>query len=150
MAKKKTTTKRRVQLYLLYIEDRVVHTINDVEILSPTLKQVLEAVRRLNGKNTTLIKIDLGRKHLTIGGGNEGRYIALLTQIKAGEESFSNLLRSKAPAKASDQELAVVAGRQCGLYPRRQVVDLKTVLRAARCFAQYGTRCPSLIWEKQA
>jgi hypothetical protein len=149
MAKKKTTTKRRVQLYCLCIEDRVVHTINDVEILGPTLKQVLEAVRRLNGKNTTSINIELVRKHLTISGGNEGRYIAFLTQVKAGEEIFFNLLSSRAPAKASDQKLEVVAGRQCGLYPRRQVVDLKTVLRAARHFALYGTKCPPLIWEKQ-
>jgi hypothetical protein len=150
MAKKKTTTKRRVELYLLSIEDRVVHTINDVEILSPTLKQVLEAVRRLNGKNTTSINIELVRKHLTIGGGNEGRYIAFLTQIRAGEETFFNLLSSRAPAKASDEELGVVAGRQYGLYPRRHVVDLKTAIRAARHFALYGTKCPSLIWEKQA
>jgi hypothetical protein len=149
MAKKKTTRKRRIQPYLLYIEDRVVHTINDVEILGPTLKQALEAVRRLNGKNTTNIIVDLGSKHLTIGGGNEGRYIAFLTQIKAGEETFFNLLSSRAPAEANKEELGVIAGRQYGLYPRRQVVDLKTVVLAARHFAQYGTRCPSLISEKQ-
>jgi hypothetical protein len=147
MAKKNTTTKRRVQLYLLCIEDRVVHTINDVEILGPTLRQVLEAVRRLNGKNTTSINIDLVRKNLTISGGNEGRYIAFLTY--GVDDAFYNLLSTRTPAKANEQELDVVAGQQCGLFPRRQVLDFKTVLRAARHFARHGTKCPSLIWEKQ-
>jgi hypothetical protein len=113
MAKKKTTTKRRVQLYCLYIEDRVVHTINDVEILGPTLKQVLEAVRRLNGKNTTSINIDLGSKHLTIGGGNEGRYISFLTQVRAGKETFFNLAGSSGAASGPTIRLATGNWTSC-------------------------------------
>jgi hypothetical protein len=44
----------------------------------------------------------------------------------------------------------VVAGQLAGLFPRRHVLDLKTVRQAARHYAQWGTRCPSLMWEKQA
>jgi hypothetical protein len=147
MAKKKTTTRRRAQLHCLHIEDRVVHTIKDVEVLGPTVKQVVEAVGRLNGRHTTSINLDLGSKHLTISGGNEGRYIAFLTH--GVDEAFYNLLSTRAPTESNQQEVVVVAGQQAGLFPRRQVLDFKTVLRAARHFAMHGTKCPSLIWEKQ-
>src|SRR5262249_31636538 len=87
---KKITARRRIQLYRLYVEDCVRHAHNDIEILGPTLRQILEAVRRLNGKNTAPINIDLGSKHLTISGGNEGCYIAFLTHRKRRDISQSS------------------------------------------------------------
>ena len=80
---------------------------------------------------------------LSIGGGNEGRYVAdVAVNI---DEEFYNLVD---PGRREDETLRVVVGGQAGAYPARQCVDLDSVLEAGRCFAEGGKLSDSLSWKK--
>ncbi len=125
--------------------DRRVGVRNDGRSVSgPSLNQVLDAVRRLDGEQFTELLLSGEKRNLTISGGNEGRYIAFISVN--GDEAFYNLTNAEGNPKL---ELKVVTGGQVGSYSSRQVVPLSSVLTAARDFYESG-QASTLLWEKQS
>ena len=112
-------------------------------VQSPTLQDVTDAVRRLDGKQHTEVILSGDKRELTISGGNEGRFIAFISVN--GDEAFYNLIN---PQGSPDVDLRLVTGGQVGTYPSRVVVPLSDVLNAATGFYESGD-VPTLPWEKQ-
>jgi Immunity protein Imm1 len=144
--KKPTQTPRHVTR--VHVEDRTGHKTSDVVIDCPTLTQVLDALKMLNGKNTTMVLLEMEGKNFGIAGGTAGRFTGELTY--GIDDAFYTLLSSRNPAKPDDEEIELVTGQQAVLVPQRQVLDRTTVLKASRYFVAHGTMCPELIWEKHA
>ena len=144
--KKKNDRSGGTQVQCVYVEDRIGNKVNDVEIHDPTLKQVVQAVRRLNGKNTTMVTMELEGKRLCIAGGTKGRYVAELTY--GIDDAFYTLLHSREPVKPGGSEVELVTGQQAVTAPGREVLDLRTVMKAVEHFANHGTMCSTLIWRK--
>jgi hypothetical protein len=110
------------------------------------LRQIVAAVKKLNGHNKTSVYLQAdGEKSLTVSGGNDGRYVAFVTV--GVDDEFYNLVDLGRP---EGQTLEVVAGGQTGAFPAKQCVGLETALEAARQFALDGSMAPSLAWERQA
>jgi hypothetical protein len=131
----------------VYVEGRTGHKISDFEIDSPTLSQILEAIKMLNGKNTTMVILEMDGKNFGIAGGTQGRFTGELTY--GIDDAFYTLLSSTEPAKPIEEELELVTGQQAVLVPPRQILNLSTILKAGRYFAEHGTMCPELFWEKR-
>src|SRR2546421_531910 len=97
---------RTCQVKRVYIEDRVGRRNMDVAVTAPTLEQVLDAVRRLNGDNTTMVILEMDGKQFGIAGGTSGRYMGELTY--GIDDAFYTLLSSAEPAKPGDEEVELV------------------------------------------
>jgi hypothetical protein len=104
-------------------------------ITSPTLAQVEAAIRRLDnaGFNDLYLEpiAEDTETWLCIGGG-AGRY---LVSGSLSNQRFPTLLD---PARQAQPAEELVVGGQEGTYPRNQVHDLNTALRAAREFWSQG------------
>ncbi len=119
---------------------------NEDEYECSIIEQVVAALKKLNGRTKTEVYLLADEeKSFSVGGGNDGRYVAFVT-IGVDDE-FYNLVDLRQP---EGQELDVVTGGQRGTFPTKQVVGLSTAIEAARQFALDGSMSPSLTWEKQA
>jgi hypothetical protein len=120
------------------------------EIAHPDWEQIEATIRALDGVAQTEVALRASNEnpadtpHMMIGGGNEGRYIAYATYD--GRRLF-DLHRSGAGSPTDDEDMRVVVGGQEGIYYAREVVDLATVLVAARAFALDGELAPELNWD---
>jgi hypothetical protein len=138
--------KRGWALYVTYfsVDKWVGPSDHGEELEAHSIRDIVSAIKNLNGRDrTNVILQSYKERSMTIGGGNEGRYIAFVTVDR--DLKFYNLINPK----AADGTIDVVAGGQAGSFPARQVVDLRTVLKAAKYFAKFGRREPSLKWERQ-
>ncbi|MFO0970512.1 MAG: Imm1 family immunity protein [Gemmataceae bacterium] len=109
------------------------------------IMQVVAAIKHLNGRTKTEVHFEAdGEKSFSVGGGNDGRYVAFITI--GFDDEFYNLVDLRQP---KGQDLDVITGGQRGTFAPKQVVDLETVLEAARQFALDGGMAPALTWEKQ-
>ena len=126
-----------------YSDHRIGARNQALTVQNPTLQQVTDAVRQLDGKQFTEVVLSGDKRELTISGGNDDRYIAFISVD--GDQVFYNLIN---PQGSPDLDLRVVAGGQVGSYPSRGVVPLKDALSAATSFYETG-EAPTLIWEKQ-
>lgn len=114
---------------------------NNREWSCVSLEEVLEAVQRLNGRNKTLVELIVDdANYLTIGGGNEGRYVCFIT---AGEQ-MHNLLT---PIMPSNERAMIVAGGQPGEYDGKLCCDIEAVLKAVEYFSACGEPNPEQNWE---
>lgn len=104
-------------------------------------KDALIAIRNLNGKDTTLVVIEKDENNsLTIGGGNDGRYVCYVDQgLK-----ILNLIRRV----NTNGTVCIVAGGQRGDYPEKLCADQQMVDRAASYYFRYGDVDPDLDWEE--
>jgi hypothetical protein len=119
---------------------------DDVEYECDNVRQVVAAIKKLNGHNKTSVYLQAdGEKSLTVSGGNDGHYVAFVTV--GVDDEFYNLVDLGQP---EGQMLEVVTGGQRGTFSAKQCVGLETALEAARQFALDGSMAPSLAWEKQA
>lgn len=130
----------------VYVENRTGHGINDYVIESPTVFQVLDAIKLINGSTITMVILQMDGKNFGVGGGTNGRFTG---ELAFGiDKAFYSLLSSEGPATQKDKELDLVVGQQAVLVPKKAVLNRGTVLKAARFFAEYGDMCPDLYWEK--
>lgn len=89
----------------------------------------------------TLVTLETeGDTHMAIGGGTD-KYLVYVT---FDNENFSYVVN---PAKSNNAETLVVGGQE-GIYPEKWCVDLKTTLKAAKSFAEFGTIDKSVVWER--
>ncbi len=118
------------------------------EVEHPDWNQIEAVIRALDGRTHTevALRVDNERPaetaHMMIGGGNEGHYVAYTTY---DGEHYLDLLPLIPDASAAD--VPMVVGGEPDEYPARMVVDLATVLEAARAFAIHGELAPGLNWE---
>lgn len=116
-----------------------------VEKWNPTWADIETAIRRLDGHTCTLVGLSIGEAplpHMSIGGGEGGKYIVYCTP---DNQTFYNLINPK----AASQKVMLVAGGQLGDYDARQCVSIEAALRAAKTYAELGQTDPTLTWEQQ-
>jgi Immunity protein Imm1 len=123
-----------------FIDGRV----EEEEITYNTLEQAIGAIRQLDGKQRTMVTFEGPSRSMTIGGGNDGRYLVFIA-YNIDEVFF--LLTD--PTKPSHTEVKIVAAGQTGLRPERQLVTRETAEDALRHFAISGEPSPLLTWERQ-
>ncbi|WP_369157310.1 Imm1 family immunity protein [Candidatus Thiodiazotropha sp. LNASS1] len=118
----------------------------DAEYTCADFNQVESAIRRLNGKNKTMVVISssVNNKALSIAGGNDGKYIAYLA-VDVDDKLYNLTSGEEKAEKYCD----IVAGGQSGSYPVNQCLDILTIIKACRYFTIYGEMDPDLIWELQ-
>jgi len=80
-----------------------------------------------------------GEKHLTVGGGDQNRYIVYMTFDNL---DFHNLLSSG----DAREEVKMFVGGQDSLFPGNTVVDLGLALKAAKTFAETGQPDATCKW----
>lgn len=113
----------------------------DSEWICSNVEEVLQAVRRLNGRNKTLIELIVDEAtYLTVGGGNEGRYVCYIT---SGEQ-MHNLVN---PDALPGEQTVIVAGGQRGEYDAKLCCGIEEVMRAVQYFAAHGAPNPDQNWE---
>lgn len=112
------------------------------ETTNPSLQQVIESIRGLDGAVRTQVLVEADGSVLAIGGGNEGRFSVQI--IVGRDEMFYTLVD---PAKRSDQDVKIVTGGQAGLFPENQAVGINSVIESAREFFVSGNPSPSLKWQ---
>ncbi len=108
------------------------------------VKRVVDDVNRLDGAARTIVAIQRGNVSLTIGGGNDGRYVAFVAVNQ--DEEFFNLVNRDVPE--GKDEVQVVTGGQAGLFSRRACLEKSTVIEAASHFAETGAMNRTLCWDK--
>lgn len=109
----------------------------------PSWDDVENAIVRLDAKTYTLVTIQgVGEQHMGIGGG-AGHYVVYAT---FDGNDFWNLLNSE----TKDGLVLLNAGGQEGEYSRKQVLDLQSVLIAARAFFSDSRLDSGLQWERQS
>lgn len=113
------------------------------EWLNPDSAQVLSAFNRLDGKafsSTVFFFSDETLMH--IGGGAADRYVVFIAQDV--DQSLQTLLSADSP---DDQWVDLVAGGQCGSYPRHQCVTKEQARQALVYFSACGATDPGLAWQ---
>lgn len=123
---------------------KIVNDKSSVE--NPTENDVINAVNSLNGNDVTIIELfSYGEDHMTLAGGNHGRYLCYLT--KGEDEEFLSLLN---PDTDWNEKVEIVAGGNIGVFGNKHCQPLETIMKAAQHFAKYGTPHPDLLWDKNS
>jgi hypothetical protein len=106
----------------------------------PSLEDVAIALQQLDGKNRTLVTLEVGDDHHMAVGGGGGCYVVYMT---LDNMQFKNLV---IPGK-SGPKVTLTCGGQEGGFPPKQCVDLDMAKTAAKTFALTGELDPKLTWE---
>ena len=102
--------------------------------------EIEKAISQLDGHLKTLVTLEAdGETHMAIGGGKD-KYLVYLT---FDNEQFYYIIK---PSKSEAEENLIVGGQE-GSYPTKLCVDINTVLKAAKTFAEIGAMDKSVIWE---
>jgi hypothetical protein len=103
--------------------------------------KVKKLLDRMDQETYTEIIIQGGNNYLTIGGGN-GNYIVFYTM----DENYYNLLNNTCINET--EELPLVAGGQEGAFPKRQIIDYNTMIKACENYYRKTEMDPNLTWEE--
>lgn len=109
------------------------------------LKQVEEALKRLDGKARSELVLEGPDDTIMIIGGGDGQRYVVSIAVNVDEELFE-LQRSNGAEQPTQQQVPLVTGGQLGSYDWNRVVDLATATRAAVSFARDGKPDPGLQW----
>ncbi|HWZ87976.1 MAG TPA: Imm1 family immunity protein [Polyangiaceae bacterium] len=111
-----------------------------LRVEAPSTEDVLAAVKELDGKEHTLVTLEVNDNHHMGVGGGAGIYVVYLTNDNL---RFKNLVM---PGKTGPK-LMVTCGGQEGDFDPKQCVALRAALKAAETFALTGQPDPELDWE---
>lgn len=115
----------------------------DTVIQSPSWPQIEAAIRSLNNRNLNDLYLEPEgggeQTFLCIGGGSD-HYIA---SGSVDGQRFPTLANRAADAGS---KIDLIVGGQLGDYPANYVVDLASVLAAARSFFESGTFTGAVDW----
>ena len=111
-------------------------TSEDIQYETTDPDATVKAVERLNGKTKTTASFEHAHTLLSIGGGNEGRYMAFFA--KNVDEELFNLVNPHIVSGPAN--LKIVTGGQAGLFSKRACLDIKTVEQAATYVVATGER----------
>lgn len=107
----------------------------------PVTEDVEKVVEELDTKVRTLACFyGSDGSYLTIGGG-AGQYVVILAT--PGGEYWNLVAKGQDP----EERVPLVCGGQEGDFPKRQVVDKDSALKAAKSFSLSGELDQSLKWE---
>jgi Immunity protein Imm1 len=114
---------------------------NQAQIQPATVWAAIEAaILQLDGDRHTVVTLEAENEaHMSVGGGPE-QYVVYAT---LDNEDFPYLFD---PSRSAESEETIVVGGQAGIYPARMCVNLATVLKAARTFAERGQMESSVVW----
>lgn len=117
----------------------------------PTWSEIEEAISNMeiDGVNGLYLspEADGDADYMVIGGGESGKFIVaveILQEDKCGCYTLINNSNSE-----SDEKVTMMACTQVGIFSSRICVDLDTVLKAAKTYAELGICDPSLDWRKE-
>lgn len=85
--------------------------------------------------------------YMVIGGGESGKFLVaveILQEDKCGCYTLINNSNSE-----PEEKVTMIVCSQVSTYSSRICVDLETVLKAAKTYAELGICDPSLDWRKQ-
>lgn len=103
-------------------------------------EEIEKAISQLDGHRKTLVTLEADSEtHMAIGGG-KNKYVVYLT---FDNEQFYYIVE---PSKSELEENLTVGGQE-GFYPTKLCIDINTVLKAAKTFAEIGAMEKSVIWE---
>jgi hypothetical protein len=112
-------------------------------INNPSVEQVEEAVRSLNGKSRSCLGLHIDEDHyLAVGGGGGGHYV-----VQFFPDMF-RLINSNVSAN-SDREIRLVVDQK-GWFSEKECVPTELALQAARHYALTGQMDKDLNWEQYA
>lgn len=128
------------QAVVAYIEDLLDQ---GRTIKNPSLDQVEQAIRALNGGNRTIVTVAIGRDaHLAVGGGSDDRYVVYAT--------FDNVTFHNLQGQRTENGTVLLnVGGQEGEYPAKTIVEIEVALTAARSFSRNARLDPSLNWVEE-
>lgn len=125
-------------------EDRRVGVRDEgIEYDTSDMARALDAISNLNGRQRTVVSLQKGHLVLTVGGGDDGRYIAFLAVNE--DEQFFNLVDREADGA---KQYEVTTGGQAADFPARQCIDLQAARTAATYFLMSGAMNPAQSWEE--
>ena len=119
-------------------------------IINPTFDEIKEMVLNLNGKNKTFITIgsNSGKEsdyfYMTIGGGNNGLYIAFIS-YKNNNEIHTLIDKTKSKTKS----IEIVVDGEIAPHPECYCVNQETILRAIKTFYNEQKPDETLDWERE-
>jgi hypothetical protein len=106
---------------------------------APTLAAIEAAVRSLDGRDRTLVRLEHNEDDwLAIGGGNDGRYV-----VTVWDDDTDYSVRSPS---APEGAVSLVMGGQVAQRQLRETSDLAGVLSAVRAYARDGSLALNLAW----
>ncbi|CAM2005297.1 hypothetical protein [Acanthopleuribacter pedis] len=106
------------------------------------IEQCLDAVKRLNGDNKTVVVLSRDDENfLMIGGGNKNLYIC--------NASLDGAMYYLTDPWHEGGEIALVAGGQEGSYSKKLGIKLENVLKATELFVKESELDNDLNWELQ-
>jgi len=140
MGHTKLQEERKLSVTLLSVEERNGNECRRITVRRPSWWAIEGAIRGLDADRWSALTLQgRGETRMSIGGG-AGRYLA---HILTGEGRTKQLVDR---ARTGGAVPLLVGGYWCS-FPRRLLVNLRTVLRAARHFAETGGLEQSLAWE---
>ncbi|WP_174939763.1 Imm1 family immunity protein [Burkholderia lata] len=108
-----------------------------------SVAQAISAVDRLNGRDRSTVSFETSDGVvMTIGGGNDGRYVVFIASSFDAE-----LLSLTTPEAPMEEAIELVAGGQRGSYPAQECVDRMTTAKAVAYFVSSGLADPQLCWQ---
>lgn len=114
---------------------------DEISTSDPTWPQVRSAIDSLDAKHSTLLEIEASASSQMLIGGGNGSYVI---SVALEEGKVFDLI---SPDADPDQYLLLKVGGQNGNYPRRNISDHETTLKAARWYLDHAGLEPSLAWE---
>ena len=85
--------------------------------------------------------------YMGIGGGESGKFIVAVEILQ--EDKFSSYTLINHINSAPEETVTMKVCTQVGTYSSRICLDLETVLKAAKIYAELGICDPSLVWKKE-
>jgi hypothetical protein len=130
----------RLSVTLLSVEQRHGNERRRIAIRRPSWWAIEGAIRGLDANRWSALTLQgQGETRMTIGGG-AGRYLAHILTGEGRTKQLVDLARTEGT-------VPLLVGGYWSSFPRRLLVNLRTVLKAARHFAETGELEQSLSWE---
>jgi len=116
----------------------------ELNVCNPIWDQIEKAIRQLDGTYRTMViigKEDTEFDYMVIGGGRDQVYCCGLYDKQGREFTVVD------PSKSSVTYVEVPTGQPTSV-PLRETIGLEDALRAAREYAETGTRAKDLPWDE--
>lgn len=139
----------------MYVKTLIVDNLEDIESASitketlyPTWHDIEIAVREMDGDGRSIVilspalsKEGAESEYLNIGGGKDATYICFAWDAQGREFALIN------PSQTSTEFVKILAGETL-TRSIKECVDLKSILIAAKTYAEYGRLDERLVWKE--
>jgi len=143
MRRNTTKDEEKLCITFLTVEKRDGNRCRSIDITSPSWGAIEGAIRGLDADHWSALTLEAAGKATMAIEGGAGRYLAHVSTGGGGVKQLVN------PSKSEETVELVVAGHE-SRFSKRLLVNLRTVLKAARQFSQTGAMEKSLFWEDRS